>query len=265
MNSMHQNSENCNPAMRTFTSNMFGDMRVVEKDGEIWFVLADVCANLDIRTNDAMNGLDEDEKGYETVVTPGGPQQMAIINEPGLYSLILRSRKPEAKAFKRWICHEVLPSIRKNGVYVDPVTQPSFNTTLDNEEAFVGPAYGRLSYAKTLREMARLQGLTTDQRLILMAKAACTISGESIHDILPAAPSAQSTLKRRILTRLDKVGGHASARDIYAYINGYQADEVKSVLLALERSGELISTTVRKNNGREQKIWMRPDPAENAH
>ena len=62
--------------------------------------------------------LDEDEKGTYSIRTPGGPQEMSIISEPGLYSLVLRSRKPEAKRFKRWIVHEVIPSIRKTGGYM---------------------------------------------------------------------------------------------------------------------------------------------------
>lgn len=86
-----------------------------------WWVARDVCTVLDIRNvADAMSSLDEDEKGVATADTPGGPQQMAIINEPGLYSLILRSRKPQAKAFKRWITHEVIPSIRETGRYEAP-------------------------------------------------------------------------------------------------------------------------------------------------
>ena len=92
------------------------EVRTVQVDGEPWFVAGDVCSILDItNTTRATDGLDDDEKGLHTVNTPGGNQQVSIVNEPGLYSLILRSRKPEAKAFKRWITHEVLPTIRKTG------------------------------------------------------------------------------------------------------------------------------------------------------
>lgn len=93
-------------------------VRTVTRDGEPWFVARDVCAVLEIRNvADAVAALDDDEKGVATVDTPGGDQRVGIINEPGLYSLILRSRKPEAKAFKRWVTHEVLPAIRKTGRY----------------------------------------------------------------------------------------------------------------------------------------------------
>jgi prophage antirepressor-like protein len=94
-------------------------LRCVQINGEAWFVASDVCALLGIgRVNDATTGLDEDEKGTATIRTPGGDQQMATVNEPGLYSLILRSRKAAAKVFKRWVTHEVLPAIRKTGGYL---------------------------------------------------------------------------------------------------------------------------------------------------
>lgn len=93
-------------------------VRTVTVGGEPGFVAADLCSILDIgRVHDAVRGLDDDEKGTETIRTLGGAQQMAYVTEAGMYSLVLRSRKPEAKAFKRWITHEVLPQIRKTGAY----------------------------------------------------------------------------------------------------------------------------------------------------
>lgn len=93
-------------------------VRTVSIDEEPWFVAADVCAVLAIRNNrDALTQLENDEKGVATTDTPGGDQRVSVVNEPGLYSLILRSRKPEARAFKRWIVHEVLPALRRTGRY----------------------------------------------------------------------------------------------------------------------------------------------------
>lgn len=93
-------------------------IRTVAIEGEAWFVGNDACKVLDISdSKQAIERLDEDERGWCTVPTPGGPQKMAVINQSGLYSLILTSRKPEAKAFKRWITHEVIPSIMKTGAY----------------------------------------------------------------------------------------------------------------------------------------------------
>lgn len=96
----------------------FGEVRTVLRDGEPWFVAADVCKALELgNVSRAVERLDDDEKGITPIHTLGGEQEMLIVNEPGLYTLILGSRKPEAKAFKRWITHDVLPSIRKQGYY----------------------------------------------------------------------------------------------------------------------------------------------------
>lgn len=94
-------------------------VRTLLIDGEPWFVAADVCAALDIaNVGNALARLDDDEKSSIRLTdgTPGNPNR-GIVNEAGLYALILRSDKPEAKAFKRWVTHEVLPAIRRTGSY----------------------------------------------------------------------------------------------------------------------------------------------------
>ena len=107
-------------SVQVFSSQEFGQLRVIQReDGEPWFVAKDVCAILELknpRTTLAL--LDEDEKGVHIVDTPGGKQQMTIVTEPGFYKLVMRSRKPEAKAFQRWVTHEVLPALRRDGAYV---------------------------------------------------------------------------------------------------------------------------------------------------
>ena len=108
-----------NNNLMIFENPEFGAVRSILIDGEPWFVAADVCKALELeKTNRALSRLDDDEKGAHSVSTPGGRQRMSIISESGLYSLILGSRKPEARAFKRWITHEVIPSIRKHGAYM---------------------------------------------------------------------------------------------------------------------------------------------------
>lgn len=95
------------------------EVRAVTIDGEPWFVLSDVVDALGFsRSRDAARMLDDDEKGAHIVRTPGGDQEVIIINESGVYSLALRSRKPEAKPFRKWVTSEVLPTIRKTGQYV---------------------------------------------------------------------------------------------------------------------------------------------------
>lgn len=93
-------------------------IRMIDRDGELWWVLADVCRVLDIKNSrDAASRLDNDEKGVSQTDTPGGSQRMTTINESGLYKIIFRSEKPEAKKFARWVTHEVLPAIRRTGTY----------------------------------------------------------------------------------------------------------------------------------------------------
>ena len=87
-----------------------------DEHGVAWFVAADVCDALGIGAEQTRR-LDDDEKGVSSIPTPGGQQSMTTVNEPDLYSLILGSRKPEARAFKRWVTHEVLPAIRRTGSY----------------------------------------------------------------------------------------------------------------------------------------------------
>ena len=95
------------------------EVRTTIKDGEIWWVLKDICKILGINNSKMVAArLDEDEKGVSLTDSLGGAQKTTIINEPGLYKVILRSDKPEAKNFMNWITHEVLPSIRKHGAYI---------------------------------------------------------------------------------------------------------------------------------------------------
>lgn len=106
--------------IQTFESDQFGTVRAVrDENGEPWFVAKDVCAVLELKNpRSTLALLDEDEKGVHIVDTPGGEQQMTIVTEPGFYKLVMRSRKPEAKAFKRWVTHEVLPALRRDGGYM---------------------------------------------------------------------------------------------------------------------------------------------------
>ena len=103
----------------TFNSKQF---RAIKKeDGSIWIVAKDACDQLDFSdVSMTVQPLDDDEKGTSKICTPGGPQDMLIISESGLYTLIIRSNKEAARPFRRWVTHEVLPSLRKTGRYVAP-------------------------------------------------------------------------------------------------------------------------------------------------
>lgn len=109
--------------LQIFKNDEFGEIRSVEINGEIYFVAADVCRILEVGdTSNAVKTLDDDEKGTHIISTVGGLQKMLVVNEAGLYRLIFKSRKPDAKKFQRWIYHEVIPAIRKHGAYMTPAT-----------------------------------------------------------------------------------------------------------------------------------------------
>ena len=121
--------------LQIFENNNFGSIRAIERDGETWFVAKDVCDCLDLGNNrQAITRLDDDEKDVIAIDTLGGMQKMSIISESGLYAFTLTSRKPEAKEFKRWVIHEVIPSIRKTGAYaLAPKTYVEALRALANE------------------------------------------------------------------------------------------------------------------------------------
>ena len=137
--------------MQIFQNRAFGAVRVVEHEGEPWFVAKDVCECLELTdVSKTISLLDDDEKGTNSIRTPGGKQDMLIVSEPGLYSLVLRSRKPEAKAFKRWIVHEVIPSIRRTGGY-GALALPNFRNPAEAARAWADKEEQRL-----LEEQKRL-------------------------------------------------------------------------------------------------------------
>lgn len=105
--------------IRVFDNDEFGEIRAFNEDEQVFFVAKDVCRVLALSNpRSSLALLDDDEKGVHNVDTPGGDQQMAVVTEPGFYRLVLRSRKPEAKAFQRWVTHEVLPALRRDGGYM---------------------------------------------------------------------------------------------------------------------------------------------------
>ena len=116
-----------------FENEEFGAVRTVSIDGEPWFVANDVFRVLAVKnTKDALHTLDDDEKSGVDIIDPHGRiQRTNCISESGLYSIVLRSRKSEARAFRRWITHEVIPAIRRHGMYA---TTPMLRKFQENPE-----------------------------------------------------------------------------------------------------------------------------------
>lgn len=138
--------------LQVFKNDAF-KVRAIEKDGNFWFIASDVAEILDYRmASDMTRILDEEEKGTHIIHTHGGNQSVTMINESGVFSAILKSRKPEAKAFKKWVTSEVLPTIRKTGGYLNPKIDW---TDLDNIQKVIDVAKEERSKRIKLEEEAR--------------------------------------------------------------------------------------------------------------
>lgn len=172
--------------LKIFSNERFGTVRTVIKDNEPWFVAADVCKALEIsNTADALKRLDDDEKMTIDSTDShfgqrGGAQSMNIVNEPGLYSLVLGSRKPEAKEFKRWITHEVIPSIRKYGMYAtdELLANPDFAIQVFQQLKAEREARRALETKNAIQEqqIAELQPKATYYDMVLKCRDAVPTS-----------------------------------------------------------------------------------------
>ena len=156
-----------NNKIKVFENAEFGSVRTVTINGEPWFVAADVCNALDIgNPSQAISRLDDDEKVTLTTNEGhsgklGGAQMLNVISEAGLYSLILKSRKPEAKAFKRWITHEVIPDIRQYGMYA---TSDFLDKALGNPDNWIRML---TEYSAVKKENETLKLKTVEQKEVI--------------------------------------------------------------------------------------------------
>lgn len=185
--------------LRIFNNADFGDVRTVEKDGNIWFVGKDVAEALGYaRTADAVKAhIDADDKGVCDLPTPGGRQETTIINESGLYSLVLSSKLPKAKAFKRWITSEVIPSIRKTGSYNKPSKQL---TTQQEQRAKAMLLNAQSRQCKLWLRLAETTDLP-DYKHICQQKAAEVLAGS------PFLPMQKAEKKTLSATEIGKILG----------------------------------------------------------
>lgn len=185
--------------LRIFNNADFGDVRTVEKDGNIWFVGKDVAEALGYaRTADAVKAhIDADDKGVCVLPTPGGRQETTIINESGLYSLVLSSKLPKAKAFKRWITSEVIPSIRKTGSYNKPSKEP---TTQQAQRAKAMLLNAQSRQCKLWLRLAETTDLP-DYKHICQQKAAEVLAG------FPVLPMQKAEKKTLSATEIGKILG----------------------------------------------------------
>ena len=225
-------------------------VRVVMVDGAPWWVARDVCNVLEMERPDAaLRGLDDDEKGAHSVSTPGGDQRMSVISESGLYSMILRSRKAEARAFKRWITAVVLPEIRRTGGYgadrKDFETPQTFGEALllaatqwealeaaKAELAAAAPkveaadAYFASDKFLLVREAAKLLGMREKNLRILLLEKGWIFRhknayGDSYYDVTAKVADA-GLLVTRVYTRLGEDGGARTTYTVYVTPKGME-------------------------------------------
>lgn len=174
--------------LTTFNFNNMAVRAITDDQGNPWFVASDVCKVLEIgNVSQAMTRLDDDEKDITTTDTRGGKQDMTIVNESGLYSLIMKSRKPEAKSFQKWVTSEVLPSIRKTGGYSVQQPQP---TKISFNEAAAGLdiIYRSLNVSES-GKLSLFRGLAEDYGVSTNRLPSYTIDSQTV-----AAGSSEPTL-----------------------------------------------------------------------
>lgn len=161
--------------LTVFKNEQFGEVRVVEQNGEPWFVGKDVATILGYAKplNALATHVDEDDSLKQGLIdSMGRTQETIIINESGLYSLILSSKLPQAKQFKRWVTSEVLPSIRKTGSYATPKSK--------DERLHVMEMNARSRMAQTYLKLANVDTLSDTYKTVLVSKASEVLAGEPI-------------------------------------------------------------------------------------
>ncbi|MGN4719623.1 BRO family protein [Bacillus cereus group sp. MYBK226-2] len=162
--------------LQVFNNEEFGQVRTVVQGEDVWFVAKDVCNVLEIvNATRSLSRLDEDElHSMKVTDSLGRPQETNVINESGLYSLIMTSRKPQAKAFKKWVTSEVLPSIRKHGAYM---TDQVLEQAITNPEF----AIGILTKLKEEKEkLAAAQKQIVQQQPLVVFAEACMQSNQTL-------------------------------------------------------------------------------------
>ena len=185
-------------------------VRTVELDGEVWFVVKDVAEILEIQNiRQNLDTLDEDEKDVYKIYTPGGMQNMTIVSEAGLYKLIFNSRKPEAKEFTRWVTHEVLPTLHRTGTFT--VNQPQISL----EELELRRNSLNLERAKLINSMIENPSfpMTPETRTVFAHEVFKLVSG---HDYLAMLPECTTEIGNELGISANKVGRIVNSHGIKA-------------------------------------------------
>mgnify|MGYP002626020592 CR=1 FL=1 len=196
------------------------NVRMIEKDGEPWWVLKDVCAVLELSSPHKVAArLDDDEKGRSLIPTLGGEQEATIISESGLYAVILRSDKPQAKPFRKWVTSEVLPSIRRTGSYTSGIGKESQNC-YTQQELTIRELEARAKVADVLYKLLDVDTLSQTYKDILVCKTAEAACGVPV---LPLPKSERITLSATEIGKMLGISGQKVGR--LANLHGIKTEE----------------------------------------
>ena len=212
--------------LKVFENPTFGQVRTVEIDGEPWFVGKDVAEALGYSNPQKAirDHVDEEDKGVNELFTPGGKQKLPVINESGLYSLILSSKLPGAKEFKRWVTSEVIPSIRKTGGYM---TQETL------EAAILNPDY-------LLQVVTALKAETDKRKALEVVNATLTVDKAIMQ---PKADYFDELVERGLLTNFRE-----TAKQLGVPPKKFVNWLVENKYLYRDKKGKLLAYE-NKNNG----------------
>jgi prophage antirepressor-like protein len=212
--------------------------------GDPWFVRQDVLELLDLRSNTSARSLAPDEKGTHTVRTLGGPQEIALVNEPGLYRLIFQSRKEEAERIKTWVFTEVLPSIRRTGAYARPGALPSGDPVvrelLDVQKEILAVQRERLDIEKARLALARFPEVEDLERGAVRSKLTQLIDVvATVRSRCPALIWRELYLLVKAINGVDLYAQTAAARQM--------GDRVTSIVQCIETMGlmDMVYRTAR--------------------
>jgi prophage antirepressor-like protein len=248
--------------MLNFSNPQFGEIRTAIINQEPWFVAVDICAALDVsNATVAVGRLEEDERAKLNLGRQG---ETTIINEPGLYSLVLGSRKPEAKAFKRWITHEVIPSIRRNGAYMTPDT---IEKVLLDPDTIIGLATRLKEEQERTRLLSEQNAVQRQQIAELQPKASYYDICLNCSDLIPISTIAKDYGKSAVamnallhelgiqyrhgdtwlLYQKYAQGGYTSTKTHVVY--DYRGDPHTKVSTCWTQRGRLFLYDLLKQNG----------------
>jgi prophage antirepressor-like protein len=237
--------------IQVFNNTEFGEIRTMEINGEPWFVGKDIAAALGYKESAKAirEHIDDEDKGVSVLDTPGGKQKTVIINESGLYTLILGSKLEGAKRFKRWVTSEILPSIRKTGAYATDSAAAEYKAReLRIKEM---NAQARLINAETRRLTVLQKGKGLSQVAVdtLAVKAVERVTGKDLGDYLPQVEKTYSASEvgNALGITAAKVGRLANA-------HGLKTDEYGITVMDKSRYSSKEVASFRYNEKGKQKI-----------